>query len=84
MELLQWMNAGSSPDGSGGLVAEFTVVALLVEVVAVDAVVKVVVIVEAVVIVAVVKVVEAVVVVIDVVVAVAAKGSTSYFMLLEI
>ena len=33
------MNAGSSPDGSGGLVADFTVVAFLVVVVAVDEVV---------------------------------------------
>ena len=30
MELLQWMNAGSSPDGSGGLVAGAFVVIVVV------------------------------------------------------
>ena len=40
MELLQWMNAGSSPDGSGGLVAgAFLVVVVVGAVVVVDRVV---------------------------------------------
>ena len=39
MELLQWMNAGSSPDGSGGLVAGAFLVVVVVGAVVVDRVV---------------------------------------------
>ena len=73
------MNAGSSPDGSGGSVADFTVVALLVVVVGVVDVVVEVVIIDAVVVVAVdvvgevvVEVVAAVLVVVVVVIVVVA------------
>ena len=78
MELLQWMNAGSSPDGSGGFVADFTVVSLVEVVVAplvvvieellVVVVVALVVVVEVVVVVVVVVVVTAVVASVEVVV----------------